>query len=589
MKAAELFPHNSIRRKLLLGVLLIGIPPLAVLFYQNYYALAVLRMKAGESYMNAVSQRLEQIDGNLGAIDLHLRALADSDTDVLTMAESDDENAYRLAKMRFGRRLTESALTHPHAELFFAYSPRWGDFLEVFSAGGTFTDRMRMRDVVRGGVIIGPPGFEREREWRVVLIGGSWFLIRAVRSGSVVLGAWCRLDRLLENARAFTEQQGTTLLFTNEYGDAMTDVGSSGFTRIEQAGIHERAREGEDGRRYLIVGASSQVAPVRLHAVIDDRTVVRNLPNLRWVFLTVTAATAVLFAFGSSIMLRKTIISPLDRMLRAITSIREGKASGRIIPIPAADEFRRVTDAFNAMMGEIDELRISVYEEQLAIHREELLRLRAQVDPHFFLNSINMVYSLVAKKDYGLVSQAMTLLSNYFSFSVRNSAEFIPLGEELEHIEDYVGIQKLRFNGEPQLCIDAPGFLLEQPIPPLIVLSFVENSFRHGQGRRKSFKLSIEADHRELDGKEYVSVRVEDNGAGFSEAYLAAFREANRRDESKDHIGIRNAQRRLELIYKGQAKLEIGNTHANGKIGGAWTSILIPFAESGKPIEEAAS
>lgn len=589
MKAAALFPRDSIRRQLLLGVLLIGLPPMAVLFYQNYYALSVLRAKAGESYMNAVSLRLEQIDGTLGAVDRHLRALADSDADLLTMAESDDENAYRLAKNRLGRRLTESTLTHPLAELFFVFCPERDDALEVFSAGGSFADRMRMRDVVRGGVIIGPPGFDKEREWRVVLIGDAWFLIRAIRAGRIVVGAWCRLERLLQTARAFSDQEGTTILFTNEYGESMTASSPPVFAAIDAIGVHERASPGPHPRRHLVVGAASSIAPIRLHAIIDDRYVVRRLPFFRWVFISITALSAVFFAVAALVMLRRTIILPLDRMLGAIARIRAGDAAGRVVPAPRTVEFRRVTEAFNSMTAEIDELRISVYEEQLAMHREELLRLKAQVDPHFFLNSINMVYSLLARGDHDRVSEAMLLLSKYFGFSVRSGADLIPLGEEFEHIGDYVRIQQLRFNDLPRLRIDAPDFLLEQPVPPLIVQTFVENSFRHGLTRGDAFAVSVEADYEERDGAEYLAVYVRDNGPGFDGGYLSAFPETNRRDEACDHIGIKNAQRRLALMYKGKARIELGNLSDGDRTNGAWAKIVIPFAENGNPTGEAAS
>ncbi|MFA6505440.1 MAG: histidine kinase [Treponemataceae bacterium] len=581
MRVSVLFPPNSIRRKLLLGISLIGIPPLVVLFYQNYYALGVLREKAGESYQRTVSQYLDRVDGDLSAIDRHLRALADSDTDVLTMAETDDENAYRLAKNRLSRRFTESTLVYPHAELFFSFSQRRTDFLEIFSAGGSFVDRLRMREVVRGGVIIGPPGYEREREWRVVLIEGKWFLIRAIQTGTVLIGAWCRIDQLLRNANIFSPEEQASLLFTNEYGEIMTDPGPSDIRKIEATGIHEKVHSPIKRGVYLVVGTASDVAPLRLHAIINDHAVVRNLPNLQWLFLSISAATVIFFALGALIMLRTTIVLPLERMLGTITSIRDGEASGRIIPLPSSDEFRKVTDAFNAMMSEIDQLRISVYEEQLAIHREELLRLRAQVDPHFFLNSINMIYSLISEKDYERVSEAMLLLSNFFSFSVRNNAEYVPLGEELGHIEDYFRIQQLRFNDTPRLSMDAPDFLLDQPVPPLIIQTFVENSFQHGGARRKAFKVAITVDHEETEGSEYIAVRIEDNGAGFSAAYIDSFSDGRKRDESKDHIGIKNAQRRLELIYKGRARLAIGNTETNGKTKGSWVRMLIPMAESG--------
>ncbi len=582
MRWARLFPQNSIRRKLLLGISLVGIPPLAVLFYQNYYALSVLREKAGESYQRAVAQYLDRVDDNLGDADRHLRALLDSDAEVLTMAETDDENLYRISKMRLGRRFIESILLYSQVDVLFAYSERRDDFLEIFSAGGSLQERQSMREVVRGGSAILPPGFGRERDWRIMLVGDAWYLLRALKTGDLIIGAWCRVDRLLEEADLFPPENQATLLAADEYGAPLTGTGPSGLGKLEGNGDFERFYAEGASQPYLVVGAASEAAPIRFHAIIPDSAVVRNLPYLQWVILMVSVATVFFFPIGALIMLRKTVVIPLERMLRAITSIREGKASGRIIPIPASDEFRRVTDAFNAMMSEIDQLRISVYEEQLAIHREELLRLRAQVDPHFFLNSINMIYSLVSEKDYDRVSEAMLLLASFFRYSVRNSSEFVPLGEELSHVEDYFRIQRLRFQNEPVLETAAPDFLLDQPVPPLILQTFVENSFRHGALLGKRIQVTISADHVEAGGKEFLSLRVSDNGRGFSADYLDWFGGGKKDGTGAEHIGIRNAQRRLELLYDGRAGLSIGN----GKTGeadapGSWVELLLPIEESG--------
>ena len=582
MRKSRLFPPNSIRRRLLIGISLIGIPPLAVLFYQNYYALAVLREKAGETYQRAVAQYSERFDDSLADADRHLRALLDSDADVLTMAETYDENAYRISKARLGRRFIESILVYSRMDLLFAYSTVRDDFLEIFSAGGSLAVRSSMRDVVRGGSVIIPPGFGREREWRLLLVEREWYLLRALKTGDLIIGAWCRVDRLIAEADIFPAEDQAVLLVADEYGKTLTDPGPSGLRTLEWEGNHERFYAEGSFRPYLVVGAASNVAPIRFNAVIPDETVVRNLPYLQWVILFVSIATVFFFPIGALVMLRKTVVMPLDRMLRAITSIREGKASGRIIPVPTSDEFRRVTDAFNAMMSEIDQLRISVYEEQLAIHREELLRLRAQVDPHFFLNSINMIYSLVTEKDYGRVSEAMLLLASFFRYSVRNSSEFVPLGEELAHVEDYFRIQRLRFQNEPQLTADVPGFLLDQPIPPLILQTFVENSFRHGAVHGKTIRLHIAADHAERNGKEFLSITISDNGKGFSGEYLAWFAGDRKDGDCSAHIGIRNALRRLELIYDGRAWLAIGNGRGeNAETPGSRVELLIPIEESG--------
>src|SRR5690606_22194069 len=108
---------------------------------------------------------------------------------------------------------------------------------------------------------------------------------------------------------------------------------------------------------------------------------------------------------------------------------------------------------------------------QINKQREELQRLQLQVNPHFYLNSLNIVYNLAKVKNYNLIMEMSSALSNYFRFLFRNNTSFVKLRDELEHTRNYLYIQTLRFPEQLKWSINSPEYFNDVPVPPLIVQS----------------------------------------------------------------------------------------------------------------------
>jgi two-component system sensor histidine kinase YesM len=101
-------------------------------------------------------------------------------------------------------------------------------------------------------------------------------------------------------------------------------------------------------------------------------------------------------------------------------------------------------------------LKINVYEEMMKAQEAEFKHLQAQINPHFYLNSLNVIYSLSSLGENRLVERMTEHLADYFRFITRAHRDSITVEEELEHIRNYLEIQSLRFPEKLAYRIDLP-------------------------------------------------------------------------------------------------------------------------------------
>jgi two-component system LytT family sensor kinase len=165
----------------------------------------------------------------------------------------------------------------------------------------------------------------------------------------------------------------------------------------------------------------------------------------------------------------------------------------------------------------------------------ELKFLKNQINPHFLFNTLNNIYSLARKKsDYA--PEMVLKLSKLLRFILYESGkDTIPIADEIRIIDDYVELEKMRYNNRLKLSFDRQIDDMDQLIAPMILLTFVENAFKHG-----------------------VSETTEDTCIGIKivlqKGQLTFFinnsQEYNGINEVQEKIGLSNVRRQLELMYR---------------------------------------
>lgn len=195
------------------------------------------------------------------------------------------------------------------------------------------------------------------------------------------------------------------------------------------------------------------------------------------------------------------------------------------------------------------QIALAELEQQSAMRQKaEFKALQFQVNPHFLFNALNTI-SCVCREDPERARELLVTLASYFRYNLDYDAYLVPLDEELEHVQDYLEIEKARFEENLIVTFDVPEYN-EIKIPTLILQPIVENAVRYGINRDGKRVVNVSVEEKP-DGS---LVRICDEGQGIPEEILDKLA----KDEPiGTSIGLSNVHRRMRSLYGEENGLHI--------------------------------
>ncbi len=172
----------------------------------------------------------------------------------------------------------------------------------------------------------------------------------------------------------------------------------------------------------------------------------------------------------------------------------------------------------------------------------ELSYLKAQINPHFLFNTLNSIYYLTLQQSERAPS-AVQKLSAIMRYVIdEGNHDRVPLEREVAYLNDYIALQKLRFTDNVRIELEVQGDMVGKEIAPLIMVSFVENAFKHGISMEVESPIHIEL----AVSSDHIRFTVRNRKFG-------SFADS----PPESGIGLENTRRRLEIAYPGRHGLEI--------------------------------
>ena len=177
----------------------------------------------------------------------------------------------------------------------------------------------------------------------------------------------------------------------------------------------------------------------------------------------------------------------------------------------------------------------------------ELKALKAQINPHFFFNTLNSIYSMSLDKDGRLPGTILQLSELMRYFLYESGEDLVSLSKEIHVLNDYIALQRIRSDEKLQVRAEIEEDTGHRKIAPLLLITFVENAFKHGaKGSTGSVFINIKL----IMVENTINFRIENNKGVVDET------------GKEDHggVGLDNVKRRLELIYPQRHKLLVENS-----------------------------
>lgn len=303
-----------------------------------------------------------------------------------------------------------------------------------------------------------------------------------------------------------------------------------------------------NGKRYMGVVSEEPVTGLKIISVVSSETLTRSFNRTAAVIVAVTLILFGLFYRFSSYFL-KNIIEPIHNTVEGMKMVEEGNLLVHVESKGHA-ELRLMIHSFNRMTRKLKQLMQENEEQQQKKHEAEIRALQSQINPHFLVNSLNSIRFIAQMSKYESIARMAEALIKILSGSFRSNAGFYTLKEELEVLDSYIYLMKIRYSDGFEMEYMVEEACLSCLVPRLILQPVVENSIVHGFSGLMDEMGKIWLTVQEREG--FLFIEIRDNGKGMSEEEIHRILSGREnKEDQNDHvsIGITNVKTRLALNY----------------------------------------
>ncbi|UHA60361.1 histidine kinase [Metabacillus litoralis] len=264
--------------------------------------------------------------------------------------------------------------------------------------------------------------------------------------------------------------------------------------------------------------------------------------------------------------LSRSISVPIDRLVEKAKQISKGNLDIETIDLTKTkDEIGILGQAFHQMLKDLKHYisqHIQVIESNRLVKELELRALQSQINPHFLFNTLNIISKLAFIEGAERTSDLTVSASNLIRYNLRKLDKPVTLKDELDHIKEYLTIQKARFQDRVSFEYDIDESVLNQMIPSLTLQPILENAFVHGIEEKETggrIKITVKGI------SSGVFIELSDNGNGMDEKIRQKLLNYMNEDEpstlstttKSTGLGTINVFKRLSLFYGDELEINI--------------------------------
>jgi two-component system, sensor histidine kinase YesM len=315
---------------------------------------------------------------------------------------------------------------------------------------------------------------------------------------------------------------------------------------------------------------------IRVYSSISIENLVRESQKTVK-YVAIIGIFSMIGLIGLTYVVFKIFLSKLKHMVYTMNYVAAGDFNIRI-PVESRDEIGQIASDFNVLIIKINELIHDVLRKETAQKDAQLMALQYQINPHFIYNTIDIFRMKMELDQNYETADAITDFGEMLRYNMSHQYKFSMLMEEVEHVENYINLQKFRYGERIKFQLHLPPELKHFKVIKFILQPIVENCFKHGLDKNSKMEISICF----LVEEKKLTINIRDNGNGvdrrrldeinYNLRYSRTYDKTNAQDGS---IGLANINERLKLYYGYEYYIQMDS------VSGEYTNtiITIPYVK----------
>ncbi len=573
--------------------LLLGVVIVAMSIYVGLFTYT-LQQRTYRDVMQLLSLYNEQTSSNLKSVDYYLMELSNYSTDISSVALLDDISDNYNSIIRISQMFEFNLRSFPTIKGMYAYFPRskrWVGYSN--SSDSRISLQPYLKEQFQNEEILADIKNTNGLKWIPYNYEDNTYLVKTFFYDNSMVGAWTDLKTLASSLRSlkdmdalilFTDKTGDIVSIESPYSEAKELINDiSDYRENIKLPVNESLNSYSvitvAGKSYMVTTAELEYCDYFITAMIPMRKIISSTDifwgyAIMFILILLMAFSVIVYFFNRLIHRTMSMMTTMNNAIIA------GEPEHRIdISNEKCVEVLEVATTYNKMVDHIQKLKVDVYEEGLQKKNFQLFFLRSQVAPHFLINCLNMITYLAdgSPENTAVLRKMIETLSKHLRYTL-GTDEQVPISKELEFLDNYVELTKLRFPGciIYEKSIDESS--LNAAIFPVMLIMFMENTFKHNLVMGEQLKVIDKIDVYENDGNKRLHITHIDSGEGFDDAFLEDFKKNHATTIKKadgSNIGINNVIHRLQLYYGETASMNLTNEPGMG----ARIDIDIPYVE----------
>ena len=310
-----------------------------------------------------------------------------------------------------------------------------------------------------------------------------------------------------------------------------------------------------EGQQRLVTVKTAGYTGWKIIAVTPTQDITSNYQQFR-LFTLFFIFFAIFLMIFVNMFLSSRIANPLKELELSVKDLDKGNLNGIDISVSGSYEVQHLGKTIRSMVDQLHRLMDDIVAEQESKRKSELDALQSQINPHFLYNTLDSIIWMIENERYDGAVTMVTALARLFRISLSKGKNIITVADELEHVRNYLTIQKMRYKNKFSYEITAEPETLPCATIKLIVQPLVENAIYHGmEFMSGDGEIRINAYRHGND----LYIDIIDNGLGMPQEQADALltKETTKVRGKGSGIGLKNVKERIQLYFGSEYGLAI--------------------------------